>query len=66
MFRSNQGFCKASLFYLRDMYREVEIQIDTMSGFTGTPPPSRVRSSLDVEVENIGRELEGTGADGLV
>jgi hypothetical protein len=56
VFRNNQEFYKVSLFYLMDVYREMEIQIDTISGFTGTP---RVRSSLDEEVESIRRELEG-------
>ncbi|MBO6084523.1 MAG: methyltransferase domain-containing protein, partial [Candidatus Methanomethylophilaceae archaeon] len=37
VFRSNQEFYKVSLFYLMDVYREMEIQIDTISGFTGTP-----------------------------
>ncbi len=56
VFRNNQEFYKVSLFYLMDVYREMEIQIDTISSFTGTP---RVRSSLDEEIENIRRELEG-------
>ncbi len=56
VFRNNQEFYKVSLFYLMDVYKEMEIQIDTISGFTGTP---RVRSLLDEEVENIRRELEG-------
>jgi hypothetical protein len=56
VFRNNQEFYKVSLFYLMDVYREMKIQIDTISGFTGTP---RVRSSLDEEVESIRRELEG-------
>ena len=58
VFRNNQEFYKVSLFYLMDVYREMEIQIDTISGFTGT---LRVRSSLDEEVESIRRELEGDG-----
>ncbi len=61
VFRSNQEFYKASLFYLMDVYREMEIQIDTISSFTGTP---RVRSSLDGEDENIRKELEGDGSRG--
>ncbi|MBO4797380.1 MAG: hypothetical protein J5494_01190, partial [Candidatus Methanomethylophilaceae archaeon] len=57
--RNNQEFYKVSPFYLMDVYREMEIRIDTISGFTGAP---RVRSSLDEEVENIRRELEGAGS----
>ena len=58
VFRNNRGFYEASLFFLMEVYREMEIQIDTISGFTGTPC---VRSSLDEEVESIRRELEGDG-----
>ncbi len=62
VFRNNQEFYKVSLFYLMDVYKEMEVQIDTISSFTGSP---RVRSSLDEEIENIRRELEGDGNRGL-
>ncbi len=52
--RNSQGFYKVSLFYLVDVYREMEFQIDTINGFIGT---SRVCSSLDEEIESIRREL---------
>ncbi len=41
VFRSNQEFYKVSLFYLMDVYREMEIQIDMISGFTGPPACAR-------------------------